>query len=314
MRKFIKNTFLFIVLISALVVLATVLVHTIIGAKANFKIKSAAQNIILGHSHPECAFNDSLIFNFSNCAKSGEAYFYTYFKAQKIIEQNKNIKNVFIEFTNNNIDTLTNGWIWGNHFISNNYPAYAPFMNGTDNYLLFKNNFSGYLNALSLSLRNNFTTIIKKDFSYNKYMCQYLYSKRSITDSLLILQKTEAKTSFNATEISKVNIQYLEKIIQYCKNKGVKVYLIRSPLHKSYRGYCNEKRFKEILHSHFSEIEFLDFSRFPLSNSEFGDLEHLNFFGVRKFSIWFNQIFKQGLLNQTDKQAFIDLKIKDYSF
>jgi hypothetical protein len=74
----------------------------------------------------------------------------------------------------------------------------------------------------------------------------------------------------------------------------------------------NEKQYKSILRNRFSGIPFLDFSSFPLLNSEFGDLEHLNFKGAKKFSLWFNEIMQVGLLSKGDKQAFIDIEIKKY--
>jgi hypothetical protein len=41
-------------------------------------------------------------------------------------------------------------------------------------------------------------------------------------------------------------------------------------------------------------------------NSEFRDFNHLNYFGAKKFSVWFNTLIKQGMLSQKKKQEFID--------
>ena len=70
--------------------------------------------------------------------------------------------------------------------------------------------------------------------------------------------------------------------------------------------YGNESTFQEIRKARFGKIEFLDFSKFPLKTCEFGDLEHVNQDGAKKFSIWFDQIIKEGLLTQKNKQQFID--------
>ena len=61
-----------------------------------------------------------------------------------------------------------------------------------------------------------------------------------------------------------------------------------------------------MLKSKFSDTEFLDFSQFQLLNSEFGDLAHLNHKGATKFSIWFNNLLNNGLLEKDNKQKFID--------
>ena len=85
----------------------------IIKNSANFKLKPQTKYLVLGHSHPECAFNDSLINNLKNLAQTGESYYYTYFKTIKVLEQNPSIEIVFVEFTNNQIYELMNNWIWG---------------------------------------------------------------------------------------------------------------------------------------------------------------------------------------------------------
>ena len=45
-------------------------------------------------------------------------------------------------------------------------------------------------------------------------------------------------------------------------------------------------------------------------NSEFGDLEHLNYKGAIVFSNWFSNLLKSGVLEKRNKQEFINAKIK----
>ena len=87
------------------------------------------------------------------------------------------------------------------------------------------------------------------------------------------------------------------------------VYLIRSPLHPKYEGYGNEFKFKELLNGEFKDVEFLDFANYLVPNNEFGDLEHLNFVGAKKYSLFFNRLMKEGLLQKNNKQRFIDEQI-----
>jgi hypothetical protein len=310
MKKFILNFIIFTSLLLIITYSSILLVNEKINRSASFKLSKPSKNIILGHSHPECAFNDSLISNFSNCAQSGESYFYTYFKLKKIIEQNKNIKVVFIEFSNKQVDFEMNNWIWGDMFMSYYFSMYSPFMNLSDNWLLFKNNNSEFIKDLSFSLKNNFSTIVKNDFEYTKRTGGYLYLKKSKTDSLITCLKKSPFEKIKYVKHSLSSIEYLNKIIEYCKRNSIKVYLIRSPLHNKCEEYMSEYYFDQFRLLHYSNEEFLDFSKFPLLNSEFADLEHLNYRGARKFSFWFNQLIKQGLLNHNNKQQIINQKIK----
>ncbi len=111
-------------------------------------------------------------------------------------------------------------------------------------------------------------------------------------------------------KISYYNLKYLTKIITLCKNNNIRVILIRSPQHKKYSGYSNEIKYQEIRKQYFPSIEYIDFSKFPLKNSEFGDLEHLNYKGAAKFSNWFNELLRMNFLEKNNKQDIINEEIK----
>lgn len=309
MRKFIKLTISFLLL---LVITTVALIKTteyIVDKKANFEFMKNAKYLVVGDSHPECAFNDSLIENFMNLSQSGDSYFYTYFKAMKIIEQNPSIEFVFIEFNNNQLDESMNEWIWSEKYLNFKYPTYSPFMKTPDEKLLAMHNFSAFVNANSLALKTNFERIFSGNYYYTKDIGGYSYSERDKTDSLLNKMKGHISPE-KKTRISESNLHYLSKLVNLCKEKNKQTFLIRSPVHNAYVGYSNENIYEKIRRKNFSSIETLDFSKFPLANSEFGDLEHLNHKGAKVFSIWFNNLLKKNLLFIENKQKLIDEEIK----
>lgn len=309
MRLFIKLTILFIVALLGIILIVENISGYIVAKSSNFKLDSNPKYIVVGHSHPECAFNDSLIFDFQNISQSGESYFYNYLKTKKIIEQNPSIKVVFIEYTNNQINETMNNWIWGTKYMNRGYTKYSPFMSLTDKRMLFYNNHSDYLNSYSLSVKNNLERVFKNDYSYSKKIGGYRDLKRDKTDSL-VANKVPYKIK-SITNISEANLFYLSSLIEFCKEKELDVILIRSPLHKYYSGYLNEIKYKEILNKKYSNIDYIDFSNFPLTNSEFGDLEHLNHKGAKVFSIWFDKLLKDDLLEKKDKESYINEMIKN---
>jgi hypothetical protein len=115
------------------------------------------------------------------------------------------------------------------------------------------------------------------------------------------------------TTLSETNIVYLQKIIQLAKEKGVKLFLVRSPLHKMYYslgGLGNELKFQELLKTKFKDADFIDCRDFPARDAEFGDLEHLNKVGAKRYSIFFNRLLKEGLLRMTSKQNLVNREIE----
>lgn len=315
MRKFFYCVLLFMSIFITLFVFYEILTFKYIFLRADFKLESNPHYIVLGHSHPECAFNDSLISNFSNLAQSGESNFYTFQKVKEVLKQNKSIKTIFIEFTNNQIFEDSDKWIWGDKYISNRYPLYSSFMNMEDNKLLLNNNYKGFYNAFSISSKNKFLRIIKNDFNYTKEIGGYNYLNKHKTDSLLNNTKNINGSDINLKDnfkISKFNILYLQKIINLSNNHNTRIVLIRSPLHERYSGYFNETVYQKILKSNFKNVEYLDLSKFSLRNEDFWDLEHLNFRGARKFSLWFDSLIKSGLIDKPINQQEIDEKIEEY--
>jgi hypothetical protein len=312
MKNFISKLLLFSTVAGIMIGSVILLINKAIARKATFNLKPNTKYIILGNSRPEAAFNDSLINNFSNIAQSAEPYFYTLIKTKKIFEQNKNIETVFIEFGDNQLPKERNDWIWGKDFLPHKYNTYSPFMEFQDHKLLFKKNTSGFLSNLPLSAGHNFANLLQNDMDYLDDIGGYKYLVRDKTDSLLANPKLVSESKMSKIELSDINIEYLKKLIKYCRESGKKACLIRSPLHPKYEGFNNERIFEEILNSNFSAIEFLDFANFPLLNSDFGDLEHLNYRGAKKFSIWFNELVNDGLMSRPDKQQVINEKIENY--
>lgn len=265
--------------------------------------------IVLGHSHAQCAFNDSLISNFQNFGGPGESYFYSYFKFLELIKQNKNIKTVFIEYSNNQVNESMDGNIWKDVYISKKYTTYSPFMNLNANLLLLYKNSDGFFKGLSITLKKNLNIILTKDYNYSKKAGGYIPLARDIADSSASLSTSKKVIVNSQNRIAKNNIRYLLKIIEVCKTNNIKAYLLRCPLHPMY-STDNEEILQQTIKVKLPLVEFLDFKDFPMLNSCYGDLHHLNRQGSRNFSIFFNELLVKGLMDRPNKQEHINNQMK----
>lgn len=301
MKSFIAKILVFSLILCSILIAILLLNRNF----ANFKTNKNSPILIVGHSHSECAYNDSLINKVMNFSQSGETYFYTYFKTQKLIEQNPNIKTVFIEFSNNQITLDMNDWIWGEKYMSYRFPKYGSFMDINSYSILLNKNPKNFSYSTGILIKNCINNIFT-GFKFQENIGGYLYLERNLEDSLVTNLHAFSKSKKIKQELSEYNIEYLRKTVDYLISKNKAVFLIRSPLHNMYEGYSNEEQFQQIRVSKFPDIEFLDFSQFPLSNSEFGDLEHLNHKGATKFSHWLNMLLSNGLLEKNNKQKYIE--------
>lgn len=242
MRSFIKSVVTFWVLFTIVLGLYDITTTKIIQSFANFRLNTRPQIIVFGHSHSECAYNDSLINNLRNLSDSSEAYSYTYVKARKVLEQNESINTVLIEFTNGNIIEQMNDWIWDDINLSNNFTRLSPFVNTTDKIVFFKENPEGFISALFVSCKKRLGQIFKRDFIYTNRIGGYNYSVRDKIDSLISASNNINKKElefYSGDKISEINLHYLVRTIELCKEYNKKVFLIRSPLHNNYVGYRN---------------------------------------------------------------------------
>ncbi|MFA7444877.1 MAG: hypothetical protein WCY89_02945 [Flavobacteriaceae bacterium] len=273
---------------------------------SDFRILPENTILIMGHSHSECAYNDSLILGVANYSDSGETYFYNYIKLRQLIKQNPKINKVLIEFTNNQIESFIDERTWEDKYISHRFPKYGVFMDKEEMALLLKKNPTYFKENLSACFKSNFMMILKNQLNYTTEIGGYKYLERKLTETE---QEEDTTEKVDNETLAVYNLYYLDKIIAFCQQNNVEVILIRSPLHKDY-NFDNEAVFQNMLKTKYHELDFLDFSEFPLSDDEFGDVLHLNHKGAKKYSLWFDRLLKKGLFQKNHKQKFIDKEIE----
>ncbi len=247
---------------------------------------TSANNIIIGHSHSEISFNDSIVIGSRNFSQGGESYFYTYLKLQEIIKSNPTIKNVFIEFTNNQINKPIDEWIWNDANIKFRFIYYFQYLTIKDNILIFRKNPISYIQNIPLLLKKQIQLL--KNPEINKRLIGG--SLRNNKNIVSLINKQIKRKPISNISLANYNIIYLKKIIQYLNLLQKKVILIRSPLHKSDPNYGYDKEYFEVLNSLPGDFTYYDFSNFKLSDSDFRDSEHLNSKGGIKFSKYLSGI------------------------
>ena len=289
MKKFVVQITAFIVFTLIVIQLLLMSQKGYIISRASFKLPQSIKYIMIGNSHAETAYNDSLINNFQNLASSGESYFYSFIKLQIVLEQNPQVEKVYVEYTNLCVTLSNDRWIWEKEFMNNRVAQYYPFISMEQKMLLLRKNWMEYVNSESLALRTNMNRILSKDFDYSDELGGYNYLVRFKVDSLLKETKQlGVSEKNNKLKKSIFSIFYLKKIVELCEDKKVEIVFVRSPLHPLSKERFNENVFMDVKNSDFNRVKFLDFVDFKLINEEFGDSEHLNYKGAKEYSKWFN--------------------------
>lgn len=291
MNSFLKKILIFFIYLYGSLLALILISNYTINKRANFKLQSDITKIIIGNSQPECAYNDSLIPHFKNLANAGETYFYSYQKLNEVLKQNVQIKVVYIEFNPTTILIREDEKTWEDRFIKHQVPDHFAFFNLNDHKLLALKNTIGYQQATLKGLKLNLTRIARNQYNYIDSIGGYRYIKWNKTKEILDTLRYNPKTQYaiNQKKLSEYDQLYLKKMIALCKNRNISVILIRSPYHSKFIGHKYEDIFQKYRKETFGDIEFLDFKDFEINDSEFGDLQHLNYKGARKFSLWFEK-------------------------
>lgn len=309
-NKLLTFGLIFIVLIISIFFISS----KIVKENADFRIKPNTKYLFLGHSHMQYAYDDSIILNSVNYSSGGESYFYMFQKLKAILNQKNSISTIFVEYSNNQIETTSNEVIWSDKYIEKSYPIYSIFTSFEDDLILIRNNPKSYIKCLNLAVKFNLTRIFENEYNFKKVAGGYSHLNRDKIDSLLKFQydNLENRISINKLE-PHYAISYLKKIIELGEEKGKRIILLRTPIHSDWPYRNNEDLFQNIRVKYFAKVEFIDLQNFPLSNSEFGDFNHVNYKGSKKLSRWFNNLLQKGYFDDKVEQNDLNLLMNNVS-
>jgi hypothetical protein len=312
MKGFIKKIIVFLSL--AILAIMTIVISSnyIVESQSSFKIDDDITKLVIGHSHSECSVNDSILKNSINLSSSGESYFYNYQKLKKVIGDNNQINTIFIEFTNNQVDSMMDDWIWNFEKMSHYLHLYTPYMDSEDFELLLKNNPTDLLASYSIATRKHFYRILSGDYDLIDEVGGYNEEKGSKVDKLIADNEYNSRISKNHS-LSKANLSYLRKMVDLCKKNNIKIFFIRSPQHPLYPDLSNESIYQNVLKTQFKDIELFDFNAMNLPNSHYLDLDHLNYKGAKQFTTLLSNLIESNLLNSSNKKSLIDRAIEDFN-
>ena len=219
-------------------------------------------------------------------------------KLKNVLSQNSHIETIFVEFTDNNIPKGIDDWIHGEMEMNSNFIKYAYLTDTKDILAIANENPLGMFKSLPKIVRRNIGYIKTSQNLIDDFGGYYSLSHK--------LNSSPNHSSENKGEItlSDLNLRYLENIIKLARKSNVDIFLITTPVHeeKNVNSY-----FKNVLENQFGEVSYLDFSNFKLEVDEYADLQHLNKYGAKRFSLWFNEFLELEKLNQTTADSLIEV-------
>lgn len=295
-----------------------------------FKLPDSIKTVFFGDSHALTSFNPKIIPLSFNASKNSESYFQTYYKIVSILNSNPQIKNVVLTYSYHNIAITQNeNVLYGDiyYILLDNEGKNIIRSAGDGQLLKFKygssENYLGnlkiYLSHFAISnllllkydiglpidaikYMDFYVTILKRNPQlYLHPLFEEIYKSTNSNLELSVISNSINRHFYynNDVNSSDIMIKSLFKTADLCRAKNINLILINTPLHSSYKSMVPEYYLKlhnsvlDNLVAKYDNILYYDFSTVNYNDSLFGDGDHLNAFGMQRFSETIKNIFNE---------------------
>lgn len=309
MKKFILKSCLFIISVPLFILILLVYNTKIV----NLEFEKTKNNLIIGNSVVAHAYNDNYLSSLINIGSQGEPYFYSYYKLNQFLKHNDHIDNLFIELETGH----SAQWLWGDETIPFRLSKYLFYIDKEGYRILFNNNPKAFTFIGSFLMETVKVTVKTLIYGrkYDKVGLGGYFSPQWFWTDDILKNHIEKNSNNDSISIQYVKVdnyqtQYLDKIVDLCSKKNINIIFIRSPRHPVLKDNHSRKQLSLFVENEYANINYIDISNYILKNDECADLLHMNYKGAKRYSIWFDNLLKNGLLEKEDIQSFINEQIE----
>lgn len=237
-----------------------------------WEIDDEIEVLFIGDSHIEVGIKDEMNNRVQNISQSGDNYMYTYTKLEKLINSNANLKTIVLGIDTHNIDSSAIEWYTNDGYLSYKFAKMFPYMSKSDIGLMIRLN--------GLKILENIPNVLSYKNIYNMNLSD-IGSYKVSNDTLGQIESFNCDSIEN-NMISKLQLDYLDKIIKITKDKGINIVFLTMPVHRI-QFDCNLNLQKYIIdYSKQKGVEYINLRGLELTDSDFSDKFHLNKNGAFK--------------------------------
>jgi len=289
MKKFLLKL-LINILIVATVVLALKVISTYKSHRILRNLIKDHKVLIMGDSHAQAGFNPSLIKGAINIAHYDESYLFSYYKLKKISRYNNNIETIILSFSYHNLSGYFEEF--NNERFSSSAISYLSYLDtegllafsGNDYFKMIKMYFHKVRHDISklLLLKNGRHSSLEDIEPWGGF---HISNRNNLETP--VLNKAILKHYHSPQQFSINQIKYLNKIVKYCHESNIDLILVHTPKHYKYKECVTEDfkiEYNNTINSFFNKVTFIDGLNYELTNSDFGDFDHLNSSGANIFT------------------------------
>ena len=231
----------------------------------------------MGASHILNGIDDTVDPEIINLGASSERYLYTYLKLKYLLPDNPQGDTIVLECAPTDLWEHADNKYFQDFEAKGHLQYFVPLF-GKEEWSVFKKgeNFIFILNYLFNDFHKNGSSFLKVHGKFEPVYDMQL--TKEIVDTL-----TYNPMPIDMAAGNKVNLRYLKKIIDLCKEYDVKLFFIYMPAVKPELTY-NQEEYYKCYNDNFSDIELLDYSKYNLPLDCYKNAHHLNAKGATIFT------------------------------
>lgn len=260
--------------------------------RENYRLSFNSTALILGNSHPECALDDSGDALFKNLSRSAEPLYYTQIKLNWLLKWNPQMKFVFVELSENQLESRMEEWIWSDESIQRHTVSLYPFLSWDHHIEALKRKHIYYVMDLLLAMKRCISASMLGDDTMFFEQLDWGGFDAQEGSHLTAAQQHAASDKQESLIPNADNLKALHEIVHTAKDYGIQIQFIRCPYHPKAKANF-EKSYREFLRLN-PEIHLTDYRDFDLPEDCYFDEYHLNTKGADLFTQYFNKMLGQS--------------------
>lgn len=253
------------------------------------------EKLYIGDSHIQKGINDSLIHNAISLGMTSEATIFSFHKLLKILQNNPQIKKVYLGYGYHNMSIFYDDCIFRNYTsdISTRYMCMLPDSLNKKIWLGSPKKWFQSLHKLYIrSVKNTFSQDPKSLAYFGGYENKYLNTKADEK----ILRKRAQEQYHDADRVyalSQIQIQSLQQIQALCTAQHIELYILNTPMDSLYKTLIPAtyiQHYDSLMST--LQLQVIDFHELSFSKEDFiPDGDHVSATGARKISQFLEKNF-----------------------
>ena len=274
MRRYLKRMVIFCLIFISPIIIMLFLRYQMVN-HYSWKLPEKVHVLFMGASHVCNAIDPSMMESAENFSRLSERYMYTYIKLEHILLENSQIDTLFLELAPTDLWEDTD-YKYNDLFEQSGYIGlYWPLFNREHWKIVLKKP----LQTIGYVFKSSWTDL--SDLDYNKWW-KHMGGYNKV-ETIMTPENVKPLLVAHTGDGHSVNYMFLRRIISLCKSHNIKLYFIETPTYHPEYHY-DQDYFYNAYRDNFSEVEFLDYSAWPMSDDERSDEDHLNHKGAVKFT------------------------------